>query len=165
MQTIQGYSVAGTGLVLRGIRRRDDGTPEQPSFEVTRWLALFFVPLIPLRRWKAVYLGEAVPRDMNMDRSLQFGAVERLPINPLLALKTFGVGILALAVAFGPLYLCLRWIDIDTNDDLVVLFKLICLILSIFWPLIFMLWCYNSQRHRAEAQDALRPQSGAAHPA
>ena len=65
----------GTGVTLHGIRHAEDG-----RVQFVAWLSAFWVPLIPLSSWSAVYLGEPPPGGV-WDEQFAFSEAVRRPLD------------------------------------------------------------------------------------
>jgi len=90
------YSAYGTGANLYGIERTPDG-----RVEFTAWLSVFWMPLIPISSWSAVYAGEtigAVPGE-----SHAFADLRRIPHNGSRLARTFFGALALLILAIAPI--------------------------------------------------------------
>src|SRR5262245_6537705 len=92
------YSTHGTGVTIHGVRPSET---DVGRIEFTSWISVFWIPLIPLRSWSAVYAGEALG-DGIFDGGHAFSELKRIPHQKLLLLQTFARGILMLAIAVLP---------------------------------------------------------------
>jgi hypothetical protein len=113
------YSAYGTGANLYGIERAPDG-----RIEFTAWLSLFWVPLVPVSSWSAVYAGEsigAIPGE-----SHAFADLRRIPHNWPRLTRTF-LGALALVVlAIAPIGVMIERTNgrAATTVEMVIIFAL-----------------------------------------
>ena len=90
------FSNHGTGVMIHGVERRPGG-----RVEFTSWLCVFWVPLLPLRSWSGVYLGEG-PADATNDESHQFTDLRRVPHDWGRVYLTFTRSLLVVACAPRP---------------------------------------------------------------
>ena len=89
------YSVYGTGATLHGIDRTPDG-----RVIFTVWLSVFWMPLIPISSWSAVYAGESM--DATAEESHLFVDLVRMPHDWRRLGRTFGGAILVVLAALAP---------------------------------------------------------------
>src|SRR5690348_4175032 len=90
------YSAYGTGANLYGIERMPDG-----RVEFTVWLSVFWMPLIPISSWSAVYAGEtigAIPGE-----SHAFVDLRRIPHKGSRLARTFFGALALLVLALAPI--------------------------------------------------------------
>ena len=97
---MRGFSIYGCGLMQFGLRRDADG------LEMTRWLTVLYLPLIPLSRWRVRPAGVVFPLEYHVDESFRFHPVERLPLDIARALLTGTAAWLLVAIAVGPALGC-----------------------------------------------------------
>jgi hypothetical protein len=69
---MQGYSVLGCGLMLRGVCARDEWYRGVRMYDVTLWLNVLSLPALTLARSKAQYCGEVLCWVIHSDPSLRF---------------------------------------------------------------------------------------------
>src|SRR5262245_2383363 len=72
---VRGWSVYGCGLMQLGLRRDWEG-----RLETTRWLTLFYLPLVPLSRWRVRFIQIPLPMPKE-DETFEFEPLERLPLD------------------------------------------------------------------------------------
>ena len=99
------YSINGIGVTLHGASR---SIADEGRVEFTSWISVFWVPVVPIRSYSALYLGETPPTGIT-DEGLAFTDVIRIPHDARKLLKTFLGGTFALALCIGPIaYLIVR---------------------------------------------------------
>src|SRR6185295_1886226 len=89
------YSAYGTGATLHGIVRMPDD-----RVEFTVWLSLFWMPLVPISSWSALYAGEsvgAIPGESHL-----FTDLRRIPHNGPRLARTFLGAVLLVFAAVAP---------------------------------------------------------------
>jgi hypothetical protein len=118
-----------------GLRRDDDGL-----LETTRWITLFFVPVIPLSRWRVRYVGLARQVGPDNDESFVFDPIERLTLDPYGVMRTALCGWCLFAIAVGPAVGCVFGIRRATTTQMAFVFGACC------WPLLVILWVQRRWR-------------------
>jgi hypothetical protein len=126
---MRGFSVYGCGLMQLGLRRAGDG------LEVTRWLTVLYLPLVPLSRWRVLPGGEVFPLEYHVDESLRFHPLERLPLDGMGVLRTVVAGWLTVAVAVGPAVGCTLTFPAPVSR-----LEFAILLATCAWPLAVYLW-------------------------
>lgn len=124
---MRGWSIFGCGVMQLGLRR-----DAEDRLETTRWLTLFYLPLVPLSRWRVRYLGMTFvgPKE---DPSFNFASIERLAIEPLGAATTAAWGWFLVALALGPALMCVFGIQGAANN-----FEMALVFASCCWPLMVL---------------------------
>src|SRR6266571_478159 len=89
------FSHYGVGVKVHGIERKPDG-----RVEFTLWFTFFWIPLIPLSSWSAVYRGEF--HDTIREDGHYFEALVRIQRDALCYIRTFTRSVLVLALAIVP---------------------------------------------------------------
>src|SRR4051794_1128812 len=107
---MRGWSVYGCGIMQLGLRRDDAG-----GVETTRWVTLFYLPVLPFSRWRVRYVGIAMPGPKE-DESFNFEPLERLPLNAGGMLWTALCGWCLAAIAVGPALGCVFGIQGAANN-------------------------------------------------
>jgi hypothetical protein len=130
------YSVYGTGATIHGIERTEDG-----RVRFTSWLSLFWVPLVPLRSWSAVYLGEGLP-DGVTDESHRFGDIRRIPHDWGRNVQTFARGILMAGLAVAPSAIMIA----RTNGRAATTVEMITVFAGILWAVGLVFWSEHLRR-------------------
>jgi hypothetical protein len=137
---MRGWSSYGCGLMQLGLRRGEEGI-----LETTRWITLFFVPLVPLSRWRGRCLGTASQFGPDHDESFLFEPVDRLPLDPRGLVRTALSGWCLFAIAVGPAVGCILWVPQPPNNA-----QLALVLGSCVWPLLVTIWV--KRRWRAVLQ-------------
>jgi hypothetical protein len=132
------YSAYGTGATLHGIERTEDG-----RVRFTSWLSVFWIPLVPLRSWSAVYVGEALPDGIS-DESHRFTDVRRIPHDWGRNIQTFARGVLVAALAVAPTAIMIARTDgrAATTVEMVIVFA------GILWAVGLILWTEHVRRRK-----------------
>ena len=130
IKPMQGYSAYGCGLMQLGLRWDDEDT-----LETTRWLTLFFMPIIPLSRWRVRYAGRAQQLGPDCDETFRFDRLGPLPLDPLGVLTTALCGWALGGVAVTPSIACITTIHGGANS-----FQLVATFAAACWPLAVVLW-------------------------
>jgi hypothetical protein len=139
---MRGWSFYGCGVMQLGLRHDDKGL-----LETTRWITLFFVPIVPLSRWRVRYAGTARRFGPDNDESFVFHHIERLPLDPLGVIQTALCGFCLVAIAIGPAVGCVFAMPCPPNS-----LQMALLLGSCVWPLGVTMWV---QRHwRAVVQQS-----------
>jgi hypothetical protein len=125
---MRGWSSYGCGIMLLGVRRSDDG------LETTRWLTLFFLPLVPLSRWRVRYVGVPIGSGQD-DPTFEFEPLERLPLDLEGTSRTFLSGWTLGAIALTPAAACVFGIQGAANN-----WQMALVFASCVWPLVVLLW-------------------------
>lgn len=144
------YSIYGTGVTIHGVR---PSVEEDGRVELTTWLSLFWIPLIPLASWSVRYAGETLG-DGVTDNSHRFLDGKPIPHDWACLLQTFARGLVALAVAVAPAaYIIWRINGRAANHVETTL-----AIASAFWPvgLVF----YANLRRTQKLRQARQKSSG-----
>jgi hypothetical protein len=132
---VRGWSVFGCGVMQRGLRRDHAG-----GLEMTRWVTLGYLPLLPLSRWRVRYTGMALPGPLE-DPSFGFEALGRLPLDATGVLWTALCGWCLVALAVGPALGCAFGIQTPaTTLQMVLVFASCC------WPLLVLIAAHQRQR-------------------
>jgi hypothetical protein len=126
---MRGFSIYGCGLMQLGLRRDPDG------LEMTRWLTVLYLPLIPLSRWRVRPAGVVFPPEHHVDESFRFYPVERLPLGVLGVLQTAVAGWLLVAVAVAPAIVCALTVEAPVNPVEFAIVMATCA-----WPLAVFIW-------------------------
>lgn len=132
---LRGYSVHGCGVMLLGLRRDEGG-----GLETTRWLTLFYLPLLPLARWRVEYLGTTGGEHQD-DETFVFHRVERLPLDLEGMSRTLLAGWGLAAIAFGPAAACVLLIQGAANN-----WQMAGVFASCIWPVALLFWVQYRQR-------------------
>jgi hypothetical protein len=132
---MRGFSISGCGLMQLGVRRDADG------LEMTRWLTLLYLPLIPLSRWRVRPAGIVFPPEHHVDESFRFHPVGRLPLDLLGVLQTAAAGWLLVAVAIGPAIGCALTFQAPVNHLEFAIVMATCA-----WPLAVYIWVQRRAR-------------------
>jgi hypothetical protein len=114
------YSAYGTGANLYGIVRTPDA-----RVEFTVWLSVFWMPLVPISSWSAVYAGESLP--VVPGEGHAFADLRRIPHDAGRLIRTF-LGALALLLAvIIPIGVMIERTDgrAATTFEMVIIFALI----------------------------------------
>ncbi|TWU12394.1 hypothetical protein CA54_12180 [Symmachiella macrocystis] len=93
---LHSQSSHGCGLRFYGIEPEPDN-----HVVVTQWLTVLYVPLLPLRRARCLYLGGADAHDED-NSSYQLIVAEKLPLSISSIVSTYLWSFLTLIVAVGP---------------------------------------------------------------
>jgi hypothetical protein len=129
------YSLYGTGATIHGIERRGDG-----RVEFTSWISVFWIPIVPLRSWSALYAGERPPDGLT-DEAHCFADVQRVSHNWARNGRTLATG-LAVAICAGAPTLIMA---ARTNGRAATGAEMVVVFASAAWALGLILW---SERHR-----------------
>src|SRR5262245_32274467 len=125
---MRGFSVYGCGIMQLGLRRDDDG-----RLEMTRWVTLFYLPLLPLARWRVRYIMTPL-LSYKEDETFNFAPLERLPLEAAGALWTAWCGWSLVALAIAPALLCVFGIQGAANT-----FEMVLVFASCGWPLVLLI--------------------------
>jgi hypothetical protein len=98
------YSAYGTGATLQGVEPTPDG-----RVEFTVWLSVFWVPLIPVSSWSAVYAGESIGGSAGVAHG--FADLRRIGHNPRRLAWTFVGALLVVIAAVTP-----SWVMIERTN-------------------------------------------------
>jgi hypothetical protein len=93
---VKTFSHYGVGIKVQDIERRPDG-----RVEFTLWFTFFWIPLIPLSSWSALYAGDLAPDGIREDGHC-FKDLVRIQREPLCYRQTFARSVLVLALAITP---------------------------------------------------------------
>jgi len=132
---MRGFSVYGCGLMQLGLRRDADG------LEITRWMTVLYLPLVPLSRWRVRPAGVVFPPEYHVDESFRFHPVARLPLDVLGVLQTAAAGWLLVAVAVGPAIGSALTFQAPVNH-----LEFAVLMATCAWPLAVYLWVQRRAR-------------------
>lgn len=132
---IRGYSVLGCGSMLLGLCRDEEG-----RLETTRWLTLFYLPVLPLWRWRVEYCGMA-GGEYQDDETPLFTPLSRLPLDLEGTSRTLLAGWLLGAVAVGPAVTAALLVNPPVPTWLMV-----CVLATAFWPVALRFWIMHRQR-------------------
>ena len=126
----------GTGVTVHGIERRRGG-----RVEFTTWACVLWVPLLPLRSWSAVYLGEGLGDGIS-DESYEFGDLRRIPHDWGRVVRTFTRSLLVVACAVAPAYVMAFRVSgrAATPAEMVAVFA------STFWAAGVVFWAAHVRR-------------------
>lgn len=138
---MRGFSIYGCGPRQLGLRRDADG------LEMTRWLTVLYLPLIPLSRWRVRPAGVVFPVEYHVDESFRFHPVERLPLDVVSAIRTATAGWLLVAIAVGPAVGCAFALQAPVS---VVEFAVA--MASCAWPLAVLLWVQRRAKKIVRAE-------------
>jgi hypothetical protein len=129
------FSHYGIGVKVHAIEKRPDG-----RVEFTLWLTLFFIPLVPLSSWSAVYTGEF--HDYIREDGHSFTDLVRIHRGMLVHLQTFSRSLLVLALAIAPAatMICRTSGRSATNTEMIFVFA------SAAWPVFLVLWLERRRR-------------------
>jgi hypothetical protein len=124
--------------MIHGIERRESG-----RVEFTSWVCVFWVPLLPLRSWSAVYLGEG-PADGITDESHQFTDLRRIPHDWRRIYLTFTRSLLVVVCAIAPSYYMVNRVSgrAATRTEMLVVFA------SAFWAVGVVIGAEHFRRRR-----------------
>lgn len=142
------YSTYGTGATLHGIRQSES---EPGRVEFTSWISVFWIPLIPLRSWSAVYAGEALS-DLLPGDGHAFADLKRIPHEPALLLQTFARGIVTLAIAILPAAYMIYRTQGRAANKVEVAFALA----SAFWPVAVIIYLEHRQKTVLQGSQQVR---------
>jgi hypothetical protein len=116
------FSAYGTGATLHGIVRMPDD-----RVEFTAWMSLFWMPLVPLSSWSALYVGESVGAIPGEDH--WFTDLRRIPHKGMRLARTFLGAVVLVAAAVAPL-----WVMIErTNGRAATTLEMIVVFACILW--------------------------------
>jgi hypothetical protein len=132
---VRGWSFYGCGVMQLGLRRDDDDL-----LETTRWVTIFFVPVIPLSRWRVRYVGIARQVGPDNDESFVFDPIDRLPLDPYGVIQTALCGWCLFAIAVGPAVGCVFGIRRATTIQMALALGACC------WPLLVTIWVQRRWR-------------------
>ncbi len=90
------YSLYGTGATIHGIHRGEDD-----RVEFTSWISVLWIPIIPLRSWSGLYIGDLPPNGV-IDESHCFADLKRIPHNWRKNARTFFLSVLMAATVVVP---------------------------------------------------------------
>jgi hypothetical protein len=121
--------------MLLGLRRDEVG-----RLETTRWLTLFYIPVLPLGRWRVEYLGTTGGEQQD-DETLLFARVERLPLDLEGMSRTVLAGWALGVIAIGPAIAGVLLIQGAANN-----WQMAGVFASCIWPLVVLLWVQRRQR-------------------
>ncbi len=99
------YSIYGTGATIHNVQHADGD-----RVEFTSWFSVIWIPLIPLRSWSAIYLGETLPNGIT-DEGHLFADLRRIPHNGRGLLQTFSCGLIVTTIAIAPEAVLIYCID------------------------------------------------------
>lgn len=88
------FSAYGTGATMFDVEPEPEG-----RVRFTVWLSFFFVPIVPLSSWSAIYLGETIAAT----EQNYFKDLVRVPHVPWRLARTFFLAMLSTLVTIGPL--------------------------------------------------------------
>jgi len=114
------YSINGCGTMLLDYRALPDG-----AYVATRWITIFFLPLLPL----SAYLIQPAGQDRSYGQETsRFSIIGRAPLSPLRVLRTY------LLVAIGLAPVILGFLNSSTiNRTLGGPLAFLAMLLSIGW--------------------------------
>jgi hypothetical protein len=136
--------VFGCGVMQLGLRRDRAG-----SLEITRWVTLGYLPLLPLSRWRVRYTGMALPGPLE-DPSFVCEALGRLPLDATGVLGTALCGWCLVALAVGPALACAFGIQTPAST-----LQMALVFASCSWPLLVLIAVH--QRRRALVRGTTAP--------
>lgn len=93
------FSAYGTGATFFDVEPEPEG-----RVRFTVWLSVFWVPIVPLSSWSAIYLGETIAAT----EKNYFQDLVRVPHDRWRLLRTFVLAMLSLLVTIGPLAFMMR---------------------------------------------------------
>jgi hypothetical protein len=136
------FSNHGIGVMIHGIEPQLDG-----RVEFTSWLCVFWLPLLPLRSWTAIYTGQDPPNGIN-DEPYQFADLRRVPHDWVRIYLTFTRSMLVVACAIAPTYIMINRVSGRgaTRAEMVVVFA------SAFWAVAVMIWAEHVRRRRLQGK-------------
>lgn len=146
-------SVCGTGATIHDVRF------ERERALFTTWLSLFWVPLIPVRSWSAIWLCHR-PADGLRQGSEVFIDLRRTPHEPLRLLKTFGAGLLGACVALGPMAFMIARV----TDRAATTGEVVVVLATAAWPMVVLTWVERMRRSRLERSRPAAPPAAAGTP-
>lgn len=129
------FSCYGTGVTIHGVQSSgaDDG-----RVEFTSWLSIFWIPIIPLRSWSAIYAGISLPHPI-IDEGHAFVDLKRIQHDPSGLVQTFARGIFVLTAAVLPCaYMLYR-----TDGRAATIIELIIFFASAIWPVALVIYTDN----------------------
>ena len=132
------FSNHGTGVMVHGIGRRPDG-----RVEFTTWGCVLWVPLLPLRSWSGVYLGEVIGDGVN-DESHRFADLQRIPHDWGRIYLTFTRSLLVVACAVAPACVMVN----RTNGRAATPAEMVFVFASAAWPAAVIFWAEHVRRRR-----------------
>ena len=136
------YSVYGTGVTIHGVEPTDDG-----RVEFTSWLSVFWVPIVPLATYSAVYAGERLSGE---GESHRFADLRRIPHEWGRVVQTFARGLLAAVVAVAPAAFMIA----ITHGRAATNAEMLLVLASATWPVILVLWCERVRRRKLRGNAA-----------
>jgi len=131
------FSAYGTGATLHGIDRTADG-----RVRFTVWLSVFWMPLVPVSSWSAVYAGES--EEWSPDESHHFVDLVRVPHDWRRLVRTFGGAVLVVVAAVAPTAVMIEW----TSGRAATTFEMILVFAFIIWAAGLILYFENDRRKR-----------------
>ena len=130
-------------LVL-GLRNGRDHSrrraPEDGRVEFTSWASVFWVPVVPLRTYSAIYRGERPAAG----ESHRFAEVQRVPHDWGRIARTFVAGWLVAVAAVAPAVVMIAVTAGRAATDA----ERALLVASAAWPAAVVLWCAHRRRRR-----------------
>jgi len=132
---LRGYSVLGCGSMLLGLRRDEEG-----RLETTRWLTLFYVPILPLSRWQVEYSG-MTGGEYQDDETPSFFPLARLSLDLEGTARTLLGGWLLGAAAVGPAVVAASLVKPPVPAWL-----MIGVLATAAWPVALLLWIMHRRR-------------------
>lgn len=129
------FSHYGAGVKVHAIEQRPDG-----KVEFTLWFTVFWIPIIPLSSWAALYAGELTPDGIREDGH-SFRDVVRVKRDTIRYVQTFAYSILTLGFAVAPAAILIE----RTNGRAATSIEMVFLFASAAWPVVIILLI---ERHR-----------------
>jgi heme/copper-type cytochrome/quinol oxidase subunit 4 len=116
------YSAYGTGATLQGVEPAPDG-----RVEFTVWLSVFWVPLIPVSSWSAVYAGGSIGGSAGVAHG--FADLQKIAHNPTRLARTFVGALVVVIAAVTP-----SWVMIErTNGRAATTLEMVFVFASVIW--------------------------------
>ena len=143
------FSVYGTGATLHGIDRTPEG-----RVKFTVWLSVFWMPLIPISSWSAVYAGEST--EWSPDETHCFIDLVRVPHDWRRLGRTFGGAILVVFAALAPTAVMIE----RTDGRAATTFEMILVLAFVGWAAGLILYFEYRRRKRlrgGQSHDPLTP--------
>jgi ABC-type spermidine/putrescine transport system permease subunit I len=134
------YSINGTGATIHDIERTPDG-----RVEFTVWLSVFWIPLVPIASWSAVYIGDQP--DAFSYSGDRFTDLVRKKHDWVGLVQTFGRGVATVVICVGPAaYMIAR-----TQGRAATLLEMVFVFASAAWPVLVIIGLERYRRNKLKS--------------
>ncbi|QDV50876.1 hypothetical protein [Gimesia fumaroli] len=137
------FSCYGIGATIHRVQSSGAG---DGRVEFTSWLSILWIPIIPLRSWSAIYVGETLP-DAISGEGQAFVDLKRIQHDLSGLVQTFARGIFALTVAVLPCaYMLYR-----TDGRAATIIEMIFIFAFTIWPVALVIYTDNCRKAKLRA--------------